>query len=271
MDISAYFRRIRFFDARPQNSGLNPDAELLGDLHRAHLFSVPFENLSIHSGEQIQLDLDWIYQKIVKRARGGFCYELNSLFSWLLRELGFEVSLLSARVMSAQRGGFGPAFDHLVLRVDLEQSWLADVGFGECFRDPLRLEDPSPQHQAYGTYRLERHGDQIHYSLLEQGQWQTQYAFTTQTHRLDEFQNMCTYHQTSAASSFTQNWMCSLARPGGRITLTEKALIRTEKGKRLDKKIQSEAEIYALLERHFGISGVELPVGSTAGREASSE
>jgi arylamine N-acetyltransferase len=129
---SDYLHRIGYSGAR------EPTAAALRDLHRAHLFTVPFENLEISLGRKIVCDEPSFLRKIVDRRRGGFCYELNGAFAALLRELGFEVTLLSARV-PRESGGSTPEFDHLALRVDLEEPWLADVGFGESFLDPLRL------------------------------------------------------------------------------------------------------------------------------------
>src|SRR5215207_11196611 len=111
MDIQAYLRRIHY------RGDLTPTATTLRELHRAHLLAVPFENLDIHLGRPIVLDQDALFDKIVTRRRGGFCYELNGLFALLLRELGFEVTLLAAGVARAD-GGFGPEFDHLTLLVE---------------------------------------------------------------------------------------------------------------------------------------------------------
>src|SRR5215213_6707253 len=135
MDVQAYLRRINY------RGELAPTVATLRELHRAHLLAVPFENLDIHLGRAILLDQDALFDKIVTRRRGGFCYELNGLFALLLRELGFEVTLLSAGVARAG-GGFGPEFDHLTLLVKVPSaeamalylpsaSWLADVGFGD--------------------------------------------------------------------------------------------------------------------------------------------
>jgi N-hydroxyarylamine O-acetyltransferase len=150
--IPAYLQRLHY-------TGLTvPTAETLRALHQAHLLAVPFENLDIHLGRTIALDEGAFYRKIVERRRGGFCYELNGLFAALLRRLGFDVTLLSARVVGAD-GRFGPEFDHLTLLVQLEERWLADVGFGEGFREPLRLDDPGEQAQTHGAYRLSREGE----------------------------------------------------------------------------------------------------------------
>ena len=126
LDPRSYFARIGH-PAPAAGNALEPSLAPLRTLHQAHLFAVPFENLSIHYGQPIVLDDAALYDKIVTRRRGGFCYELNGLFAWLLRGLGYEVSLLSAEVARAA-GGFNPPFDHLTLRVHgLDGAdWLAD-------------------------------------------------------------------------------------------------------------------------------------------------
>ncbi|HEY2737608.1 MAG TPA: arylamine N-acetyltransferase, partial [Thermoanaerobaculia bacterium] len=141
MDVAAYLQRIRY-------RGLTaPDAETLQQLHEAHLLAVPFENLSIHRGEPIELAEEALFEKVVVRRRGGFCYELNGLFAALLRSLGFEVTMLSAGVLRAN-GDFSPEFDHMALLVNHEERWLVDVGFGDLFRQPLRLDERGPQVQG---------------------------------------------------------------------------------------------------------------------------
>ncbi len=132
MDVEAYLRRIGYDGPRL------PSADTLRTLHRQHLFTVPFENLDIPLGTRICLDSDLLYRKVVTRSRGGYCYELNGLFCELLNALGFDVCMLSAQVRSAD-GSFGPDFDHMLLRVTLDEPWVADVGFGDSFVDPLPL------------------------------------------------------------------------------------------------------------------------------------
>src|SRR5918911_550604 len=114
------------------------DAVALRRLQLRHLRAVPFENLSIHLGEEILLEEQALFDKLVLRRRGGFCYELNGLFAALLDVLGFRVTLLAARVHGAD--GLGPPFDHLALRVDAPEPWLVDVGFGAFSHRPLRLD-----------------------------------------------------------------------------------------------------------------------------------
>ena len=99
--------------------------------------NVPFENLDIIYGNSIVLKLERIYDKIVKRGRGGFCYELNGMFSWLLRELRYNISLVSARVIK-EDGSYGQEFDHLGIIVYIgDKKYLVDVGFGDSTRNDL--------------------------------------------------------------------------------------------------------------------------------------
>ena len=111
----------------------------------AHLLAVPFENLSIHAGEPIVLDDESLFEKIVVRRRGGFCYELNGLFAALLRALGFEVEMLSAGVTGSAGRVSGRSSTTWRSLVTLAERWLADVGFGDSFREPLRLDERAEQ------------------------------------------------------------------------------------------------------------------------------
>src|SRR5437879_11823761 len=130
LNIEAYFERINY------HGSTAPSAGTLRALQVAHLLTVPFENLSIHAKEPIVLEDEALYTKIVERRRGGFCYEANGLFAALLREIGFDVTMLSAEVAHAE-GGFSHPVDHMTLMVKLAQRWLVDVGFGDSFLEPL--------------------------------------------------------------------------------------------------------------------------------------
>lgn len=144
--VTAYLDRIGA--DRPAGA----DAGALRELHARHLATVPFENLDIHLGTPIELAEDRLLDKVVRQRRGGFCYELNGAFAALLRALGFRVTLLAASVSGPD--GYGPPFDHLALRVDLDEPWLADVGFGRHSRYPLRLAGRADQPDPGGTFRL---------------------------------------------------------------------------------------------------------------------
>jgi len=124
-------------------------------LHKKHLLSIPFENLDIHLGPPIILSEDAFYEKIITHRRGGFCYELNGSFAALLTSLGFNVRMLSARV-ARRNGGFTPEFDHMTLLVTMKDRWVVDVGFGESFTEPKRLDFEGPQTDNGRVYRITR-------------------------------------------------------------------------------------------------------------------
>jgi N-hydroxyarylamine O-acetyltransferase len=249
MDFAAYLRRIGY------RGSTDPTVETLRAIHRAHLEGVPFENLDISRGRKIFTDKESFVRKIVEERRGGFCYELNGAFAALLRALGYRVMLLSARVPNAD-GSDGPEFDHLTLRVDLEEPWLADVGFGDSFLEPLLLKTSSEQKQEERTYRLFERGDKrlAVERLRPDGAWKVEYDFALKPRELSDFAGMCEYHQTSPRSHFTQKRVCTRATPGGRITLTDEKLIITKNGERQETLIPSAAEWDALLKQHFGIT-----------------
>jgi N-hydroxyarylamine O-acetyltransferase len=248
VDVPSYFARINYAGAS------DATIETLRALHQAHLMAVPFENLDISLGRKIFVDENSILQKVVDQRRGGFCYELNSAFGALLRCLGLQVTLLSARVARAD-GGEGPEFDHLALRVDLEESWLADVGFGDSFMQPLRLQTGREQLDPAGKFQLLEEGDRWHMQKKEtDGSWRAQYSFTLQAREPSEFAGMCHYHQTSPESSFTQKRICSRATAEGRITLSEMKLIVTRYGMRKETTLASEEEREAVLRKQFGIT-----------------
>ncbi len=247
LDVPSYLARIAY------SGPTTPTAEILRAIHRAHLLAVPFENLDIALGRTIVVDEAAIVRKIVERRRGGFCYELNGGFAALLRALQFRVTLLSARVSRAG-GGEGPEFDHLTLRVDLDQPWLADVGFGDSFLEPLRLAPGTEQEDPAGKFHLQALGERLQLEKLSPDRvWKRQYSFAQQPRNLEDFAAMCSYHQTSPDSHFTQNRICTRATADGRITLSGMKLIVNRNGRREEKLLSSEAERNQVLQQFFRI------------------
>ena len=252
IEVRPYLQRIGY------EGPVAPDPSVLLSLHRAHLLAVPFENLDIHLGRPIVLSVERFFEKVVVERRGGFCYELNGLFAALLRALGFQVALLSARVITPD-GHVTPPFDHLTLEVRCPGSaerWLCDVGFGEGFLEPLPLAAGTERQQENGLYRLEADGGE--YVLMRRaaadGPLAPQYRFSTEPHDLEAFAEMCDYQQTSPDSHFTQQRVCSLATPEGRVTLTGSRLIVTRRGERSELPVEDDAAYRAALRERFGIA-----------------
>lgn len=234
-DVDRYLARIGYDGPR------EPTAEVLRRLQVAHMKAVPFENLDIALGRPISLATSALVDKILTRGRGGFCYELNALFAWLLRRLGFDVTLMQSQVFDGEK--FGPPFDHLTLHVVADQVvWLADVGFGASFREPLAM-----------TTGLEQDGFRIVDDVVEQDGvdgWAPMYRFDPTPRVLSEFEEMCRWQQTADESNFTGRRTISIATDTGRITLRDDRLIVTTDGTKTETPV---SDFDTALAEHFGI------------------
>jgi N-hydroxyarylamine O-acetyltransferase len=241
-------RVTRYLERIGADRPARPDAAALADLQLRHLRAVPFENLSIHLGEPIVLEEDALFAKIVEGGRGGFCYELNGLFALLLGALGYDVTLLAARVFGAN--GIGPPFDHLTLRVDCPDPWLVDVGFGRNSRYPLRFEERSEQPDPDGTFRLVD-TDEGDVDLLRDGR--PQFRIERRPRALADCEATCWYQQTSPRSAFVQSPVCSLLTESGRTTLSGDLLIRTEGAERHEETLIGDDAVLAAYRDLFGV------------------
>ncbi|NUP02195.1 MAG: arylamine N-acetyltransferase, partial [Nonomuraea sp.] len=249
MDESQVARYLdRFGAARP----VPPDVQGLRTLQLAHLRAVPFENLSIHLGEPVSLDHDALFDKLVTRRRGGFCYEQNGLFAALLTALGYRVTLLAARVFGG--GRLGPLFDHLALRVDLDEPWLVDVGFGEFADEPLRLDERGEQKDPAGVFQIVPapgdFGDFGDLDVLRDGV--QSYRLAARPYELADFAPTCWWHSTSPESHFTRSPVCSMRTADGRTTISGRKLIVTRQGERTER-ILNENELLPAYLEHFGV------------------
>jgi N-hydroxyarylamine O-acetyltransferase len=240
-----------------------PSVPFLIRLQRSFLRTVPFENLDIAWGIPLQLDVAGAWSKVVERRRGGFCYELNTLLGWALLQLGFDVSLLSARVWRKAQRSWGPEFDHLALQVRVgSEDFLAEVGFGEAFRAPLRLPAGTTT-DVSGAYRLVP--DEADLQLLTSvngGAWRPVYRLSLQPRTLSEFAGMFAWHQTSPESPFTTHTVFTVARPWGRITLTDRYRMETRGGVTTRRKYPRPGAWLGELRQRFGVRG---PLGTVHG------
>jgi len=248
MDTKAYLERIGY------RGGTRPNFDVLRRLTRKHLLSIPFENLDLHLDRPIILSEKAFYDKIIREHRGGFCYELNGLFATLLDELGFKVSMLSARV-ARKGGGFSPNFDHMTLLVQLEHPWLVDVGFGDSFTEPKRLDMSGPQADREKQYRFTRRDGWTLLSRRPKGNsvWEPQYLFSLRPRKLEEFIPRCRWQQTSPRSHFKKGRVCTRLTSNGRLSLTDTKFIVTRGGRRSERSVKDTQEFAVLLRRHFGI------------------
>jgi len=243
--IGDYLERIRI------TSKITPSYDCLALLQLQHLHTVPFENLDILSGRKIECTQEHFLEKIVTRHRGGFCYELNGAFSWLLRELGFDITVVSARV-KRDAGGFGPEFDHFTIIAHLGENYLVDVGFGNFSSIPVPMSGRAVADNI-GEYRVWINDEYEHaYEQYAEEIWKPNYVFSHVVREIPEFTEMCNYHQTSPDSPFTSKEVCSILTGEGRRTISGNSLIETVGDSRSTRDV-TDVERNKLLQTTFGI------------------
>lgn len=194
VDVDRYLARIGLSE-RP-----SIDLEGLTLLQRAHLATVPFENLDVVAGIEVRTDVAWSLDKVVEKRRGGWCFELNGAFGALLRALGFDVLQLGAAVLL---GGPNKVIDHLALEVGLDRSYLVDVGFGESNVAPLDLNVRGPQFDPAGTFEFIDSSQGITLTWHDaEGVPVPQYRFRRIHHELSEFNEASTRLRTDPTLSW---------------------------------------------------------------------
>ncbi|MEM7272688.1 MAG: arylamine N-acetyltransferase [Actinomycetota bacterium] len=214
MDVDAYLARIGF------DQPIRIDLGTLTALQRAHLSTVPFENLHVYHRLGVRTDTDWSVAKVVEQRRGGWCFELNGAFGLLLETLGFPVLRLGAAVLL---DGPSVAIDHLALEVQLDEPWLVDVGFGDSFVVPLALNRRGPQDGVSGTYELI---DSAHGLTLTRhdggGIPEPQYRFRRVDHELADFDAASSHLQSAEDLHWRNKPFATRLLDGGpeRVTLT---------------------------------------------------
>ncbi|KAL1271250.1 hypothetical protein QQF64_030266 [Cirrhinus molitorella] len=238
--------------------------------------NIPFENLSIHSGEKNTMDLQIIYDKIVKSNRGGWCCENNLLFSWVLKEMGYKFTILGGKVFNSQEQEFLPTDCHLINLVEIDgKQYLADVSFGVSCQiwHPLELISGKDQLQPQGVFRLINNGMKwvlektgrkqmvqdkafANSSLVNKRLTKTLYSFILTPRDADHFQEMSDCLQTSPESLFMLKSICSLQTPTGfraLIGYTYSEVTFKEDSDLVDMKEIPECEIEALLREKFNL------------------
>jgi N-hydroxyarylamine O-acetyltransferase len=250
---------------------------VLRELHLRHLETVPFENLSIHLGEEIVLEEEQLLDKVVRARRGGFCYELNGAFGALLAELGFEVMLLAARVYG-EGEKLGIPYDHLALRVRTVDGgdWLADVGFGANSHYPLVFGDRGEQTDPAGTFQVVEagpdpagvQGDAAGFGDLDVVRnGRPQYRLETRPRALGDCVSGAWWHSTSPVSNFTRSLVCSrVTEDGGRITLSGRRFTVTgADGAKEVSDLATDKEVLEAYQERFGIVLERVPVVGEGG------
>lgn len=247
-NISSYLKRIKY-EGKTEIS-----YETLCNLHIAHMLNVPFENLNVYYKKSILLDRESLYEKIVENKRGGYCFEMNGLFSFILKELGFKVTDLLARV--EVDGKFYSAKTHQVLMVEIDDKrWLVDVGFGrDGITVPLLLEEGIDQQQFGRTYRLLK-DPKFGYALQNkvEDEYHYMYAFTLDECYPADYVMSSHFTSTFPHSWFTKMRFCTMPTKKGRITLTDECFKVVANGQVSEAKISDEDDFNEMLKKYFAI------------------
>ena len=246
--LDSYFERTNYKGSTEASEGT------LRDIHIAHTLNVPFENLDVFYRRPILLDGASLHKKIVSERRGGYCFEMNGIFSLVLQEMGFKVTNLLARV--AVDGIHYTTKTHQAVLVETGgNTWLADVGFGnDGIIAPLILEENTEQRQFAHTYRLIT-SPTLGYVLQKKTgeKYNSLYAFTLDECSPDDFLMSNHFTATFPESFFLTMRMCTMPTKDGRITLTDNHFKVVKKDDVLDTPIAHDDEFSALLKVHFGL------------------
>jgi N-hydroxyarylamine O-acetyltransferase len=247
MNIASYLARINLA-SRPEVS-----LEGLSVLHRAHLMAIPFENLEVQLGRPVGTAIPPIFEKIVGRRRGGWCYEMNGLFGWALSELGFSVTRLAGGVMRKALGD-GQAGNHLVLRVDLpEGPVFADVGFGSGPLEPFAIAPASFSSHGFPYSLARADGDWWRMTELRGG---NAFSYDVRTVPADEalLAEKCAWLQVAPESPFVQNLVVQMHTADGVSVLQGRVLKHYANDSELDERLlESADDLVATLASEFGL------------------
>lgn len=244
MELDAYLNRIGF-TAKPL-----VDLETLKRIHHRHLLAIPYESLDVQLGNPLDLDIERIYRKLVEENRGGWCYEMNGLLGWALEQIGFEVMRLTGGVMRAVRGDDALG-NHLVLAVQLEDTWIADVGLGDGTFEPYQLKSHSfVQHGFH--FRLEqlKSGWRLHnhkFSNVES----MDFFFEPANEQL--FVDKSTWLSTAAESPFVSCLVCQRITASGYQSQVGRIFTEIDKTGSKERTVDSANELVAVLRDRFDL------------------
>jgi N-hydroxyarylamine O-acetyltransferase len=240
-----------------------PDLSTLERLQHAHVTTVPFENLAIvgdpcndRSGPGVTLSISDLYEKVVDRGRGGYCFELNGLFHWLLAELGYDVDRVAARVTSD--GDAGPPANHHTNVVQLNRRYVVDVGMGTpVMRRPLPLDGTIRSDEAGVEWRIvesDRPDETYRAEYREPGEddWTPRYVFSDVPRDLRYFEATNDYLQSAPESPFTGDPVVSIATDDGHLKLSGETLTETVGSEEREWTVSGDAWDDTL-EREFGL------------------
>lgn len=244
--LAAYLERIG------HGRSVRPELEALRSLHRAHLEAIPFEALDVQLGLVPSMEPDAIFDKLVGRHRGGWCYEMNGLFGCVLEHIGFDVTRVSCGVMR-QVGGEERMGTHLALLVRLDRAeWLADVGFGSSLAEPIPLGRGDHVHQPFRVGLAQTEDGHWRFSEHSSGE---PFSFDFRARPADEalLAAKCMWQATAPDSNFVLNFVAQKRSGERHIALRGKVLTERSLQGEVRRELENAGEFAAVLAETFGI------------------
>lgn len=252
INIKLYFERISY------KGTTDVSVETLRKIHATQVFAIPFENLAIHEEvnvnnpkDFIALDAESLFKKLVIDKRGGYCHENNELLALVLIELGFKVTRLAARVLTAPN----LPKSHKLLMVTIDnQQWLADVGFGGYgLFEPIPLVPNQAVKQHGDCFKLVYDKEKYVLQILNGTVWKSLYSFDREPVSAADYVQMNYFVSHHPDSIFVKNRVCVMPRPEGRVILNNYQLKVITNKKEKTIVIKDETEYFAALAIYFGI------------------
>lgn len=250
MKLTDYLSRIDY------QGPVTPDLDCLEAIHRQHLLNIPYENLDVQLQRPLDLDLERIFEKIVQRRRGGWCYEMNGLFGWALAEIGFDVMRMVGAVTRKERGD-ETLGNHLVLNVNLDEPYLADVGLGNGLIEPIPLRQGRFS-QGSRQFQLETLGDGFWRFHNFAGAIPPDFDFLFAPADETLLAKSCDSLQSDPDSMFRQNLICQRLRPDGIYLLLGRVLIFFTESGPTKTILNSAEELRESMSNIFGLDDDEM-------------
>jgi N-hydroxyarylamine O-acetyltransferase len=209
----------------------------------------------VQLGRSLDFDIDRIFEKLVMRPRGGWCYETHLLLEWALREIGFDAIQVTAGIHREERGD-AILGDHTAILVRLDRTYLADLGLGDGIRDPIPLAEGTYS-QGCLRFRLERLDDGFWRFHNHAFAYPCRFDFRDEPADWTRIKNHNERQQTDPESTLKANFVCQLMKPESVTCLTGRVL-REKTASGTSKRLISEREFEEVLDREFGIRDEEV-------------
>ncbi|AEC21849.1 arylamine N-acetyltransferase [Pusillimonas sp. T7-7] len=255
-DIASYLELIQYQGPRQATQ------DVLRTLHIRHTQTISFESLSPFTGMTVDLDIDALMNKFTKQRRGGYCYEHNTLFQYVLRNMGFTVQGLAARVRMNVPDNVVTPRTHMLLLVEVGgEKFIADTGFGRLtLTAPIRLVPDTVQDTPHGPYRLQSKDDAFCLQTKGKAEWQDLYDFNLMPHYREDYEVCNWYTSTHPSSSFVNELIAARPDQMGRHVLHNRQYSFYHLDGRVERKqLDSLSQIKSVLENEFRIATSEIP------------